>query len=186
MKAQTNNQFFTFSKGNVMTAYFNNTMDVTEIKKTFLRLVHKNHPDKGGDTATMQEINRQYAEALKGNHGKTFVGTDDKTRTYWYNSVKEQEIIDKINELFAADLSDDVEIVLIGSWIWVTGNTKPNRKALKACKMRWHSKRNAWYYHTKQSYRTHYNSKVSLNDLANAYGCEVQEKPEDDVKQVSA
>ena len=37
-----------------------------EIKNEYRRLAKLHHPDLGGDTATMQEINLQYESALRG------------------------------------------------------------------------------------------------------------------------
>lgn len=40
--------------------YFNNIHSLTELKKQFRALAIANHPDKGGDTETMQEINAEF------------------------------------------------------------------------------------------------------------------------------
>lgn len=40
--------------------YFNNIHSLTELKKQFRTLAIANHPDKGGDTETMQEINAEF------------------------------------------------------------------------------------------------------------------------------
>lgn len=43
-----------------MAKYFKNVTSLEDLKKQFRVLVKKNHPDVGGDTATMQEINAEY------------------------------------------------------------------------------------------------------------------------------
>lgn len=40
--------------------YFNNITSFAELKKQYRTLAIQNHPDKGGDTKTMQEINAEY------------------------------------------------------------------------------------------------------------------------------
>ena len=40
--------------------YFNNIHSLDELKKEFRRLAMLNHPDRGGDTATMQAINAEF------------------------------------------------------------------------------------------------------------------------------
>lgn len=40
--------------------YFNNIHSLTELKKQYRALAIANHPDKGGDTETMQEINAEF------------------------------------------------------------------------------------------------------------------------------
>ncbi len=62
-----------------------------------------------------------------------------------------------------------LDIALIGYWLWIAGDTKPNREALKAAGLQRHSKRTCWYYKPsgwKQSKR----SNKSLAELAGKYG----------------
>ena len=47
-----------------MTNYFESVQSIDELKKEYKRLARKNHPDVGGDTEVMKEINRQYEEAF--------------------------------------------------------------------------------------------------------------------------
>ena len=42
----------------------------------------------------------------------------------------------------------NVEIELIGTWLWIHGDTKPVKEQLKAHNCKWHSKRKCWYWHT--------------------------------------
>ena len=153
--------------------YFTNLHEVTEIKRAYLKMVHEHHPDKGGSSEVMAEITNQYQEALAAANGQKYTGTDDKERTYYYNAAKEQEIIDKLAEIMG--LGIDVDVMLVGKWIWITGDTKQYRKELKSVKCRWHGKRSAWYWHGKQ-YKSKYNARVSLNDIANHYGYETVER----------
>ena len=43
-----------------MAKYFKNVTSLEDLKKQFRVLVKKNHPDAGGDTVVMQEINAEY------------------------------------------------------------------------------------------------------------------------------
>ena len=43
--------------------YFKHCTTLDEVKATYRDLAMKNHPDRGGDTETMQAINREYAYA---------------------------------------------------------------------------------------------------------------------------
>lgn len=54
--------------------YFNNITSLDELKKAYRRLAMKHHPDRGGDTATMQAINAEFETlfpALKLAYNKT-------------------------------------------------------------------------------------------------------------------
>ncbi len=147
-----------------MTNYFKECKTVAEIKKLYRKLALINHPDKGGNVEVMQTINAQYTLALK-----TFDGTTQDKYTYKYNEATEQAIINKIDEIIKSNI--DVEISLIGNWIWITGETKQYRAELKKMGCKWHAKRLCWYWNdnTKRKYR--YSSKTSLEELAEKYGC---------------
>ena len=141
--------------------YFTNCKTVEEIKAEYRKLAKQNHPDLGGSIEAMQEINSQYQNALKGCHGQETDG-----RTYNYKPDVERELMDKINELLRLK---KVDIALIGYWIWVTGDTKENKEALKTAGLKWHSKRKCWYYKP-QGWKTSRRSNGDLSELAYKYG----------------
>ena len=45
--------------------WFINCKTLEDLKAEYKKLVFKHHPDRGGDTATMQEINNEYDEMFK-------------------------------------------------------------------------------------------------------------------------
>lgn len=159
--------------------YFGECASVQETKTLYRQLAFENHPDTGGSTATMQEINNQYHRKLKNFDGSSFMGFDEKEHYYRYNHDVEQELMDKINELLAFQF-DGVLIELVGTWIWVHGETKPYKEELKKAKCKWHSKRHMWYYR-RFEYKRKY-SGVGFDTLRAMYGSNVYEKEEEDNK----
>lgn len=141
--------------------YFANLYSVEDIKNHFRQLAMQHHPDRGGDADTMKEINRQYHEALKVCHGQQSDGHE-----YKYKPEVEQELTNKLLELLKLR---GLEIALIGYWIWVSGNTKPNKEALKTAGLCWHSQRKCWYYKPLGWKRTR-RSQSTLDALAQKYG----------------
>ena len=141
--------------------YFQFLDTVEAVKTRYRELAMQHHPDKGGELATMQEINNQYHAALKALDGQT-----QEERTYTYKADIEQELMDKLQELLKLR---SLEIALIGYWIWVTGDTKPNKDALKAAGLQWHSKRKCWYYKP-AGWKKGKRSSKSLEELAGKYG----------------
>lgn len=140
---------------------------VADIKKEYRRLCNIHHPDKGGETAMMQEVNAQYHEALQNIDGAVTQDKNGTKHTYTYKFDVEEAIIDKIDELLSLNLTG-IEISLIGTWIWITGETKVYKEQLKAAKCKWHAKRKCWFFSLQS--KTRYNSKASLDDLASTYG----------------
>lgn len=152
--------------------FFAGCIKVQEIKTKFRSLAFEFHPDRpSGNTAIMQEINRQYHAALKGMHETTTIDESGNTHRYYYNESTEQELIDKVNQLLALNLPD-IDVTIIGLYIWVTGNTKPVKDQIKSVgSMGYNSKRSCWFYKAKclSKYRPRYSGK-SLDELADKYG----------------
>ena len=47
--------------------------------------------------------------------------------------------------LWAGNEREGIEIEVCGSWVWVSGDTKPHKERLKALGFCWHSKKHCWY-----------------------------------------
>ncbi len=144
--------------------FFNECKTIDEVKATFKKLAFANHPDCGGDTATMQAINAEYAYAIAAiARGENFT---------------DQQISDLLteNELYRVALEAiiclaGIEIELVGSWIWVTGNTYAVRADLKAAGYYFASKKCAWYFRSAE-YRCKSSRGKSLDEIKNKYGSE--------------
>jgi hypothetical protein len=141
--------------------YFQGLSNIAEIKTRYRELARKHHPDLGGCLETMKAINAQYHQCLKNGHGQEQDG-----RKYTYQSEREQEIMDKISELLKLP---ELQIDLIGLWVWVRGNTKPQKEALKGQGCRWHAGRQCWYWKPFGLGQSRSNP-GSLEELALKYG----------------
>lgn len=153
-----------------MNRFFNECLSVEQVKILYRQLAKQHHPDLGGSVETMKAINSQYHEALKNLNGYKSTDNDGKEHVYKYNMTVEQALIDMVDQLFTLQRATGVEmdIYIIGTWLWIKGLTKPIKDKLMTLGCRWHSKRKCWYFHTgKWSGRR---SSMSLNGLANKYG----------------
>ena len=143
--------------------YFNDCKTIEEVKAHYKTLAKEHHPDRGGDTATMQAINTEYAYAcasiLKGEN-LTAEETDEQIRL----SEEYRKVIEQIINLAG------IMIEVVGNWIWVTGNTYPVKKQLKEAGLFFASKKVAWYYRGEE-YKTK-GGKKTLDEIREKYGSE--------------
>jgi len=138
-----------------------------EIKNLYRKLAFQHHPDVGGTEEGMRKVNHDYHRALHGLDGETSFDERGNEHTYYYSATREQAVCDMFNTLIKLQMTS-VEIEIIGRWIWIRGDTRPHRLALKKLKCRWHSKRGCWYWHGPAG-RTRY-SGLSFSQLRAAYG----------------
>lgn len=148
--------------------WFNNPQTLEELKQQYKKLALKHHPDLGGNTADMQQINSEYDilfEKLKNTHstaeGKTYTVSKETTET-------PEEFKNIINVLI--NLAG-IKIELCGSWLWITGNTKEHKEVLKSLHFRWSKSKLAWYYHT-EDYKKSSKKSYSLDEIRDLYGSE--------------
>ena len=148
--------------------WFTNPTTLEELKKEYKKLVFKHHPDRGGNTADMQEINAEYDtlfQKLKNVHksasGETYTAKTETTET----PEQFRNIIEKLIHL------DGIEIEICGSWLWITGNTYPNRETLKELKFKYSKNKSAWYYH-EEGYQKHSKKSFTLEQIRDLWGSE--------------
>ena len=141
-----------------------------EIRKLYRKMAMKHHPDHGGNTADMQELNRQYEQALQGKSGETFTNNDRQEYTYTYSQAAERATMEKLYNLLALKMAN-VQIELIGTWIWVSGNTRAYKDLLgkNGLGLRFSGKRKMWYYTTTHKRGGRYGRK-SMDELRDKYG----------------
>lgn len=143
--------------------YFTECKTIEEVKRLYKKLAMDNHPDRGGNTETMQIINTEYAFAC----AKIAKGTglnEEDINTEIKLSEEYRLVIEKIIHL------PGIVIEIVGNWIWVTGDTKPLRVELKAAGLFYASKKIAWYYRS-DVFKTRGNN-APLEEIRKRYGSE--------------
>jgi hypothetical protein len=95
-----------------------------DLKKQYFKLAKIYHPDKGGSTQDFQALQNEYEKLVK----QVLKGSN--------LSEEQQENEIEIDEALRAALDSiihlDVNIEIIGKWIWISGNTFPVKETLKA------------------------------------------------------
>ena len=127
--------------------YFTHCENLEDLKAEYKRLAMENHPDRGGKTEIMQEVNNEYEimfERLKNIHrsakNETYTTQTESTET-------PQEFIEIINQLIRMN---GIKIELIGRWIWVSGNTFLYKDTLKALNFKWAAQKKSWAWHKEE------------------------------------
>jgi hypothetical protein len=147
--------------------YFHGCITPEQIKTQYRELAFTFHPDRGGDLEVMKLINAEYHELLKGKNNTVSYTSDNKQYVYKYDQNIEQAVMDKIAEFLARSLPK-LDLLLIGNWLWVTGDTLPLKEPLKELKFKWHGQKKCWFWHAGAWHGR--GNKGSLADIASKYG----------------
>lgn len=158
-----------------MNQWFQSPETLEDLKKQYKKLAFQHHPDLGGKTEDMQEINAEYEAlfaTLKDTHqnaeGQFYTAREATTET----AAEFVDIIEKLVHM------DGVEIEVCGSWVWVTGNTKDHKDELKALSFRWSRNKSAWYFH-RDGYRKRSKKSLTLDQIRGLYGSEKVSRNDD-------
>lgn len=151
-----------------MKTFFESIRTLDELKAEFRRLVLKYHPDKGGDTATMQTINAEYEakhEALK----NAWNAAHDEEHQCTEEPEEFRDIIDALLKM------DGVEVELCGSWLWISGNTFAHKDELKALGCKWASVKKLWSWHHAEAGNRFYRGNCTMGEIRTKYGSQTFE-----------
>ena len=122
--------------------YFKDCKDIETLKKEYKKLALKFHPDLNKDPEaleTMKNINNEYDimfEKLKHIHNNKTENANKQT------AETPEQFRNIINIIITFE---NVTIELIGSWLWITGNTYTYKDILKSLGFAWSKSKKAWY-----------------------------------------
>lgn len=145
--------------------YFANCATSDEIKAEYHKLAKANHPDLGGNTATMQTINTEYAFEI---NKAIRAEKPGKTEQEYTDLAEVNEVVRRAVEAIVNLPSITIEIC--GLWVWVSGNTIAVKGEIKAAGYRWASKKKMWYFAGVPASSF---GKTDMDDIRSRYGSEV-------------
>lgn len=151
-----------------MTTYFTNCPTLDDLKRQYKHLAQKHHPDVGGDTATMQAINAEYSarfEVLK--RSQNTQAAEDATGRARPTTESAGDFIAIVSLLLSLD---GLEVELCGRWLWIGGNTRAHKEALKAAGCRWSSSKKLWSWHYAEDGDRWHRGTKTMAEIRGKYG----------------
>lgn len=148
--------------------YFNNVKTLDELKAEYRRLALKYHPDLGGDTEAMKAINAEHDtlfEILKVEHNRR--ADEDTTGKTYRTTETAEEFRDIIEHLLKLD---GLDVELCGSWLWIGGDTRKHKEALKAAGCVWSKNKQKWYWHHKEDGAKYSRGRYNMEQIRDKFG----------------
>ena len=134
---------------------FQNVEGINEAKKIYKTLAKKLHPDmEGGSEDAFKILNAVYTDLIE-------------HKIYFSNDFRIDLELEKIISLILH--FENITIELIGSWVWVSGDTKEIKEKLKELGFKWAMKKKMWYYGEMKSKNP---TPKSMEEIKSKYGSE--------------
>lgn len=146
---------------------------LNELKQLYRAFALEFHPDHGGSEEAMKQINIKFTwlfEGLKNKQNEEATRAHNEGNWAGYSTTTEtpEEFIDIISKL---DQIQNIIVELCGRWLWISGNTKDNREALKACGCRWSTTKKMWYWRHEEDFCKKHNSNTrDIEEIRAMYG----------------
>jgi len=144
------------------TTYFNDCKNLDEVKRRYKELALKHHPDRGGNTQIMQDINNEYEAIKKNPFFKFYKEKEEAQKDY-------VEFPDIINNIIGFK---DLTIELCGNWLWISGNTFKHRKDLKQFGFLFADKKKLWYWRP-NDYKSANQAPKPMEFIRRKYGSDI-------------
>ena len=134
---------------------FSELTGINEAKKVYKTLAKKLHPDVGGSEEEFKLLNAIYNDFIE-------------NKIYFSNEFKIDLDLEKIISQILH--FDNITIELVGSWIWLSGDTKEIKDKLKELGFKWASKKKMWFYGEMKGRNP---QEKSIDEIKAKYGSEI-------------
>lgn len=153
-----------------MNKFFSNIQTLEDLKKVYRKLALKLHPDNNnGNDTDFKSMQNEYDKLYQ-----SLYHTKDKKDTKQNASYED---IRKESDLFKDIISalmkfDDITIDIVGSWLWVYGNTYACKDIIKGLGFKWASKKQKWYYHDINDGWEKKGKALNYAEITSIHGCD--------------
>lgn len=145
-------------------SYFNinSIKSLEDLKRAYWIQAKKHHPDTGGSETEFRELTDEYDRLTD-----QYLKNGNFTASEIKNEIELDEIYKEI--IYNLVMYPDLKIELIGTWIWVSGNTYPIRTILKAAGFQFAPKKVMWYFNT-TGQRSKSRTEHTIDQIRGKYG----------------
>ena len=142
----------------------NGQFTLNDIKQAYRKLASANHPDKGGNTETMQLINTAFSELCK------YFETNETL-----DINKEQETAQSFDFSFLDTLKTmhGVTIEVCGYWVWLSGNTYPHKEIISNLGFKFAGAKKSWYWSPTINITNYKRGSKSMKQIRKDYGSQI-------------
>lgn len=145
--------------------FFEGCKTLNELKERYRKLAMENHPDLGGDPEVMKRINAEHDAAFE--RLKNAWNAENPDRVTTETAEEFREVLEKLFRI------PEIVIELCGSWLWISGNTKPHAGELKAAGCRWSGNKCKWYWRHPVNGYSRKHTPVSMDMIRYRYGSSI-------------
>ncbi|MDP9766114.1 molecular chaperone DnaJ [Deinococcus enclensis] len=149
--------------------YFQNIHTAAELKALYRQLCKQYHPDKGGSTQQMQDINNQYEATM--NRLLSSKPDEDYGEGKFYRTREQETEVEAAIRAAVEKVAhlDGIELEIIGAWVWLSGDTRTHKDTIKAAGYYWMHKKKMWAFKGKPS---NGRGNTSMEEMRERYGSE--------------
>jgi hypothetical protein len=136
--------------------------DSDSCETAYRRAAMKFHPDRSGGSVEMMQAVNQAIEAIR------------KWYTEGGDDLRDHDKPSGYGDLLAAAIAAVVElegiaIEICGSWVWITGDTRPHKAAFREAGYMWGAKKAAWYFRP-AGFKSRGRGKWTLDEIRDYHG----------------
>ena len=133
---------------------FKAAQGINEAKKIYKELAKKLHPDVGGTDEDFKLLNKTYNDYIENG-----LRVEEDAEF----DLELEKVISKILHF------EKIIIEVVGSWIWLSGDTREIKEILKEIGFKWANKKKMWYYGEMKGRNP---KQKSMDDIKAKYGCQ--------------